>query len=71
MRTEDGSHKLPFTKTILHSEDITGHLCFNILLYRIEYPKKFSIKIGQKSHEQYLYVTLFCAEMRHFGDGFA
>ena len=32
MRTEDGSHKLPFTKTILHSEDITGHLCFNILL---------------------------------------
>ena len=43
MRTEDGSHKLPFTKTILHSEDITGHLCFNI-----EYQKKFSIKIGQK-----------------------
>ena len=54
MRTEDGSHKLPFTKTILHSEDITGHLCFNILLYRIEYPKKLSIKIGQKSRKQYL-----------------
>ena len=62
MRTEDGSHKLPFTKTILHSEDITGYLCFNI-----EYQKKFSIKIGQKSLKRYL----FCAEMRHFGDGFA
>ena len=67
MRTEDGSHKLPFTKTILHSKDITGHLCFNILLYRIEYPKKISIKIGQKSLKRYL----FCAEMRHFDDGFA